>query len=125
MKNFSPLLFTTLLISLCSCKKNELGGTCRISGKVQHHSKAIAGARVFVKFDAKEFPGEDTSLYDARVLCDVNGAYEIKTYKGEYYLFARGTDPAIPSPSIVIGGAPVKIRKNEELAITLAVTEGD
>lgn len=122
-----PLISLTLILSLAffSCKKNELGGSSTISGKVMHHSKAIPGARVFIKFDAQEFPGADTSLYDAKTSADAEGNYSFSCYKGEYYVYASGKDPAVPPPSIVVGGAPAKLRKNENLKVDLAVTEGD
>lgn len=108
-----------------SCKKNELNGSSTIKGKVVHHSKAIGGARVFIKFNATEFPGSDTSNYDAKVLADANGLFNISCYKGNYYLFAYGQDLAIAPPYVVVGGVPVKIRKNETVELQVAVTEGD
>lgn len=122
-----PLISLALMLSLAffSCKKNELGGSSTISGKVMHHSKLIPGARVFIKFNAQDFPGADTSVYDAGTSADASGKYTISCYKGEYYLYAVGTDPAVPPPSLVVGGAPAKLRKNETLEVNLAVTEGD
>ena len=107
------------------CKKNQLDGKATIDGSVRHHAKVIANATVFIKFKAKEFPGSDTTLYDAKVRADASGHYSIKCYKGDYYLFAYGYDPAIQSPYIVIGGSPVNIRNREKITIDLAVTEGD
>lgn len=115
----------TLFFAFSSCKKNELGGSSTLSGKVMHHSKLIPGARVFIKFEAQDFPGTDTSVYDAKTSADAEGKYSFSCYKGEYYLFAVGLDQAVPPPSIVLGGAPAKLRKNESLEINLAVTEGD
>jgi len=112
-------------LGVSSCKKNELNGSSNIHGKVVHHTKAISGARVFIKFDATEFPGKDTALYDAKVLADANGNFSIDCYKGDYYLYGYGQDLAIDPPYLVVGGVPVKIRKNEDVDVQIAVTEGD
>jgi len=118
---FIPLLF--ILIGFNSCKKNELGGKAIIKGTVKHHSKIIANATVFIKFNAKEYPGSDTILYDSKVKADANGNYLIKCYKGDYYLFGFGYDNDVPPPYHVKGGVPVKIRNNETVEIEIAVTE--
>ena len=70
-----------------SCKKNELGGKSTITGKVTHHSKSIANATIFIKFNAENFPGADTTLYDDKVRCDADGIFSIKCYKGNYFLY--------------------------------------
>jgi hypothetical protein len=109
-----------------SCKKNQLGGKSTVSGSVSHHSKLIAGASIFIKFNAKEFPGTDTALYDTKVTADANGKYTVDDfYKGDYYLFAVGKDYAIAAPYIVQGGLAVHLRTKEKLARNIAVTEGD
>lgn len=117
------LLSTLLIVILSSCKKNELGGTSTIKGAVMHHEKIITKASVFIKFNAKEFPGADTTKYDEKVRVDANGNYSFKCYKGDYYLYGFGYDYGIAPPYEVNGGAPVHIRKNESVEINLAVTE--
>lgn len=120
-----PLLLLSLVIGGISCKKNQLDGNSIIRGKVVHHSKAISGARVFIKFNATEFPGKDTTVYDAKVVADANGNFEILCYKGKYYLFGYGHDLAIDPPYVVVGGVPVNIRTKEQIDLQIAVTEGD
>ena len=115
------LLFTGL--AFFSCKKNKLGGNAEIKGVVKHHIKVIANATVYIKFNAKEFPGNDISVYDDKVIADANGNYSIKCYKGDYYLYAVGTDQDVPPPYIVKGGVPIKIRSSEKVEANLAVTE--
>jgi len=110
-----------LLAFLFSCKKNQLGGKSTVSGKVAHHSKAIANARVFIKFNAKEFPGDDTTAYDDKVRADGDGNYSFKCYKGDYYLYGYGYDFGISKT--VIGGVPVHIRNKEKLEVNVAVSE--
>ncbi len=123
MKKNILLFSLTVGLILSACKKNELGGKSTISGKVAHHSKAIAYARVFIKFNATEFPGKDTALYDAKVSADINGDYSVSTYKGKYYLYSFGFDHAIDPPYYVVGGVPVNVRNNEKVKADIAVTE--
>lgn len=115
----------SLLLSLffISCKKNELGGKAEIKGQVKHHTKIIPNAAIYIKFNAKEFPGTDTSVYDKTVYSDANGNYTIKCYKGDYYLYAVGIDEDVPPPSIVKGGVPISIRNKELVEAELAITE--
>lgn len=124
MKN--SILFIVLILSISACKKNQLGGNSSIKGKVVHHSKAIANATVYIKFDSKESAGTDVSKYDTKVQADINGNYEIPSlYKGDYYLYAVGEDFATPPPYIVNGGIPVNLRTKESVGIDIPVTEGD
>ena len=119
------IFFVTLSLVLLSCKKNQLGGKSTVSGQILHHSKKIGYATVFIKFDATEFPGSDTTLYDEKLRADEHGNYNFKCYKGNYYLYGYGFDYALPPPYEVVGGVPVKVRSNEKVAANLAVTEGD
>jgi hypothetical protein len=119
-----PLLFLGSLLAaflFFSCKKNQLGGKATISGKVAHHSKPIGNARVFIKFNAKEFPGEDTTLYNDKVWADADGNYSIKCYKGDYYLWGYGFDFGINK--VVTGGLPVHLRNKEKVNVDVAVSE--
>ncbi|MDP1802460.1 MAG: hypothetical protein Q8L81_13965 [Bacteroidota bacterium] len=123
MKRYILYIFILTGIVFYSCKKNNIGGTAEIKGIVKHHAKIIANATVYIKFNAKEFPGTDLSVYDASVSVDANGNYSIKCYKGDYYLYGVGHDEDVPSPSIVKGGVPVNIRNKEVVEIELPVTE--
>jgi hypothetical protein len=114
---------SVLLCFLFACKKNQLGGRSTIHGKVSHHAKPIPYATVFIKFNAKEFPGNDTTLYDDKVRADANGDYSIKCHRGDYYLYGYGFDYDITAPFIVVGGTPVKMHNKETSEINVAVTE--
>ncbi len=111
-----------ILITATACKKNRLGGKAFITGKVEHHARAIPNATVYIKFNAKEFPGENVSLYDALTTADGTGSYTFRCYKGDYYLYARGID-SLPQPEAVSGGVPVHIRAKEEVKANIAVSE--
>jgi hypothetical protein len=119
MKNIVVL---TLLLALAACKKNKLGGDASISGKVVHHAKPIPFARVFIKFNEKDFPGTDTTKYDDHVTADSEGNFSIKCYRGDYYLFGYGSDNAITPPKVV-GGIPVKVHRKENVKTDVPVTE--
>lgn len=108
------------LIFVC-CKKNQLGGTSKVTGIVAHHEKVIPYSRVFIKFNAKEFPGADTNLYDSKFSTGADGAYHFDLYKGEYFLYGYGYDPGVPGT--VVGGISLKLRKNEDKKLDVAVTE--
>lgn len=120
-------LITIIILSIyvISCKKNDLGGNSMIEGRVVHHNKPITNCSVFLKFNASELPGEDTTLYDAKVRVDKDGYFKFSPYKGKYYVYARGIDPGIAPPNVVVGGQSLKLRSKETVSVTLYVTEGD
>lgn len=123
MKKIAFILFMAFIF--VTCKKNQLGGDSVVEGTVKHHSKVITNATVFLKFNAKDLPGEDTTIYDAKVRVDKDGYFKFSTYKGHYFLYAVGKDPGIPAPYIVVGGQGIKLRSKETVSLNLAVTEGD
>lgn len=106
-----------------SCKKNQTGGKATVSGVVAHHGTLIPNARVYIKFNSSEFPGESYSNYDTYVDADNMGNYSIPFYKGIYYLYAQGYDYNIPSPYLVKGGLSVKVGRKEKIKLDIAVTE--
>lgn len=119
--NYSIISLSFLL--LLSCKKNQVGGSATVKGVVAHHGKAIADAYVYIKYDATEFPGDDYTLYNTFVKADGSGNYSIPLYKGNYYIYARGYDYAIPAPYLVKGGLSVTVRNSENLTKDIAVSE--
>lgn len=122
-KRFNLFILLILFAAIFSCKKNQTGGNAVVSGTVVHHTKAIANARIYIKFNSSEFPGDDYKLYDTYVDADVDGKYKINLYKGTYYLYAKGYDLEIPSPYLVKGGLSVTVRTNEKLQKNIAITE--
>src|SRR5687767_1965163 len=116
------LLYSSFLILGFACKKNQPGGKSTITGKVMHHERMIPDATVYIKFNAKEFPGSDSSKYDANVKADGQGVYSFKCYKGDYYLFGTGIDMQSP-PLYVHGGVPVHVRNRETVESNVAVSE--
>jgi hypothetical protein len=121
MKSIAFLTGLLILFFSLSCKKNQLGGKSTVKGKVMHHEKIIPNAIVYIKFNAKEFPGEDASNYSTSVRADNEGSYSFKCYKGDYYLYGVGFDNSINKA--VVGGLPVHIRNKETVEVDVAVTE--
>lgn len=119
MKYF--FLIVTVALLATSCKKNEAGGSSKVYGTVAHHGVAIPYSRVFIKYGAKEFPGTDTSLYDAKFSTDATASYTFELYQGDYFLYGYGYDNTVPG--IVTGGVPYKLRKNESKKLEVPVTE--
>lgn len=125
-----PALIVSLAL-LSSCDKNKcdksdpgIGGGSKVSGHVQHHGTAIPNARVFIKYDATEFPGTDTTQYDAAKTATNSDAYYtfMDLKPGDYYLYSVGYDNNISLP--VSGGVGIEICGDEEdLNTNIPVTE--
>jgi hypothetical protein len=109
---------------LSGCKKDGTGGDATLGVTAKHHGSAIAGTRIYIKYGAKDFPGEDVSKYDASVTANANGYAEIPDLRyGHYYIYGVGFDSSVNET--VKGGAPVKIKwsdrkevQKEDLSIT-------
>ncbi len=123
MKNFKYVVLFIFALSLFGCKKNQLGGKSNIKGKVLHHSQAIPYARVYIKYNATEFPGADVSVYDTFIDADQNGNFLIShIYHGNYYFYAVGTDVTISQT--VKGGVALKVKMLKEVTgFEVPVTE--
>jgi len=113
------------IIVIASCKKEGTGGSATVATIVQHHSKNIPFATVYVKYGAKDFPGSDVSKYDANQKTDKEGHTHFEgLQKGDYYFYGVGYDSSISA--VVVGGVPVKIspkEKKSEIEQVVAVTE--
>ena len=120
-------LFAVLVATTSSCKKNGTGGEAEIGCHVKHHGILIPGARIYIKYGAKEFPGKDVSVYDDNKVTGTVGESKAHTHftnllRGNYYLYSIGYDSAISKT--VSGGIPVEIKdSHEHLEIDVPVTE--
>ena len=125
-KKISIILFSTVLFTLSSCKKDGTGGKANIIAFPKHHAHRIKGATVYVKFGAEDLPKNPTSDYDLKAVG--NPAEEFIKIEGlrygHYYLYASGYDSTIFSQ--VQGGVAMQIkwgqRKNDTNA-DIPVTE--
>lgn len=124
MKAIKNLFFIVILtLSVSSCKKNQIGGTATLKGRVEHHGVPIPNAYIYIKYNTTEFPGDDYKSYDTNIQSDGSGNYSIPFYKGSYYIYASGLDMNIAAPYVVKGGLSVSIRNKENLVKDIAVTE--
>ncbi len=127
MKN-SVFAFLSLLIfaTITSCCKPGSGGDATIVAFPQHHGKEIKGATVYIKYNAKDFPGTDLSKYDATFVGEAEEEHvHCKSLKcGKYYLYAIGFDSMIMQA--VSGGIAIKVKHSErekEIDMNIPVTE--
>lgn len=126
MKNFKYIFLIICALSFFGCKKNQLGGKSNIKGKVMHHDAAIPYAKIYIKYNATEFPGEDVSKYDVTMEADHNGNFLVdKIYRGQYYFYAVGVDPALGTTNNVVkGGISLKVKMLKEITgFEIPVTE--
>lgn len=124
-------LVVTLCVTVFSCKKEGLGGDATVVALLKHHDHIIPNQAnypdtVFVKFDAKEFPGNNPSDYDAFFTGHFGEDHvQIEGLKpGNYFLFGVGIDSSIVQR--VKGGVAIKIKhkeKDEEIQLDIPVTE--
>ena len=126
MKKIISLILIAAAIVIGSCKKNNTGGQCNIAAFPEHHGKSIYGATIYVKFGAKDLPGNPTSNYDLKIDGEANEEHvHINGLRyGHYYLYAVGYDSAIAQT--VTGGIALKIKwkeRKQELDVKVHVTE--
>lgn len=117
-----PILFLMLLsvLSLGCSKKDETlcvaseGGSCDLILFPQHHEEPIISQpnyldSAFIKFNTREFPGDDKSKYDLIVVGDLGSdKVIIENLKcGNYFIYMTGYDQSISER--VKGGIPFTI----------------
>ncbi len=121
------------LLFFSSCGKEEagLGGEVNLTLYPEHHAKAIFGQpnyadSAMLKFNSREFPGDDPGLYDAVFVGNTGDAFVRVSglKKGQYFIFMTGWDTTINQR--VKGGIPYKIdMKSGDVTAKIPVTEGD
>ncbi len=126
------LLVITLYVLISSgCKKNSdtpqiIEGTLSLEVQVMHHSWNVPNIPLYLKKNATEFPGNDTSVYELKTYADSDGkaAFD-KLYPGKYYLFAKGYDYYFGAD--VVGSTFINLTSsasvNEPVHVTLMVSE--
>jgi len=124
-------LFILIFLTSSSCRKEDLSGGV-VKGKykiivtVKHHDRILSGITVYLKYNATEFPGHDTTLYDWNQPSDISGiVFFDEMFDGNYFLYGKGIDTGIGVE--VIGAAPLIVNDsttvNDEIYVTLMVTE--
>jgi hypothetical protein len=70
---------------------------------VNHHGVPISHCSIFVKNNTVNFPGTDTTQYDARYVTDANGRLTISGIPNgqcAYVYYAKGIDPGWDSTGV-------------------------
>lgn len=139
------ILALYVMISCCvftSCKKDKApdkvpdepctagkGGNLVILAKTVHHTRAIKGCKVYIKYCTNNFPGELTSVYSDSIKIPDDTVESVFTglHPGKYFLYGTGIDSLLDnSVWHVKGGVPVNTSQDSDtLRVTVYVTEGD
>ena len=114
-----------MIAFISSCKKEQTGGESTVAAIAKHHDRNIPFSTVYIKYGAKEFPGEDVSKYDASQQTDAEGHTHFEGLRyGNYYFYGVGYDSL--SQAVVKGGVSLKIKwkeRKEEIELTVPITE--
>jgi hypothetical protein len=100
MKKLFLLFIIAAVFSACHKKDDPIivpANGVRVLLFVNHHGVPISHARIFVKNNTVNFPGTDTTQYDARYVTDANGRLTISGIpngQGAYVYYAKGIDPS-------------------------------
>ncbi|HQU99777.1 MAG: hypothetical protein JNK61_04755 [Bacteroidia bacterium] len=137
INNRFALLVCAILSSfflIASCDEDDkcnagTGGNVVLVTKPQHHGKAIISQAAyldsaFIKFNTKEFPGANASLYDLVVAGEIGEDHvHISGLKcGDYYIYMSGWDTTINQR--VTGGLPYSFsQESGEINLVVPVTE--
>jgi len=133
MKRFCFFLFAAIAFSACKKEPGQVpAGEVEVRVHVKHHDVPIPNARVFVKYNTVNFPGQDTTLYELRQVADGNGFTVFSglgNARTDYLFYAKGIDPSFDSSGTtpVWGYFPVRIEtdpgEDYTRTITIAVSE--
>jgi hypothetical protein len=131
VKSFFKLFLVAAIFAVSCGKDDENGsgvvkGTNKLIVSVVHHTYSIPGIEVYLKYNATEFPGTDTTKYEWMDLSDNSGIAEFENlFEGNYFIYAKGLDQQIGL--FVAGASQVVLNSssitNNEAYVTLYVTE--
>ena len=100
-------IFIVSAFSFAGCREDEPvivpANGVRVLLFVNHHGAPIANCSIFVKNNTVNFPGTDTTLYDARYVTDANGRLTISGIpngQSAYTYYAKGIDPGWDSTGV-------------------------
>lgn len=118
MKTF----FLTLILSLTftACHKEGTGGKAMLHGAVLYNGVAIPNATVSIWY-GKTSVADPANGYDDQEKTDAKGKFEFHDlWKGDYYLYAQGTDTTVGATRV--GGIAAIIKSKSEIVyVNIAV----
>ena len=96
----SVSLFTNISMVFSSYKKENqvsdlpvVNGTISLEVHAIHHSWDVSGILLYLKKNATEFPGKDSSVYEYKGQVDGYGKFTFENlFSGNYYVCASGFD---------------------------------
>ena len=125
MKTKISIIALIAVFIISACKKNGTGGQVTVAAITKHHDRHIPFSTVYIKYDAKEFPGDDVSKYDAKQTTDKEGHTHFEGLRyGNYYFYGVGYDSV--AQATVKGGVALKIKwkeRKEEIELNVPITE--
>jgi hypothetical protein len=123
MRLSSGFILSLLVSFSAGCSKDtpeSVSGNLSLEISALHHSWGVPNLPVFLKKNANDFPGEDTSIYEYSTLTDNNGsALFDQLHPGNYYVYAKGYD--LIWADTVIGKKNIRLVTSTRL--TLPVSE--
>ncbi len=135
MKHYLFAISLLVPVFFMGCKKSNdctagSGGNLTLVAKTMHHTKAIPGCTLYIKYCTQELPGNGNATAFDKSFKIANDSVEIaisNLQKGDYYLYAVGIDSTLdPTKNIVKGGIPFSTDQyNGIINLIVPVTEGD
>lgn len=135
MKHYLFAISLLVPVFFMGCKKSNdctagSGGNLILVAKTMHHTKAIPGCTLYIKYCTQELPGNGNATAFDKSFKIANDSVEIaisNLQKGDYYLYAVGIDSTLdPTKNIVKGGIPFSTDQNNGIInLIVPVTEGD
>lgn len=108
----------------------QINSNITLTIEVKHHYLAVPDCNIFLKKEATQFPGKDTSKYDLSEITNQYGFVQFNSlYYGEYYLYAIGYDNAIADsvegrkPIVLDSTTVQQVGLNLESDVIVYVTE--
>ena len=103
------------------------GGSAQLIVYPRHHgvTETLDSMVVYIKYDAADAPAN--GRYDDSAFCDIKNNQPTCTFSnlwnGNYYLYARGVDYALPAPGYVKGGLRYTVTAQQSISISIPVGE--
>ncbi len=100
-KHIAIILISLVVLIINSCKKDDgpsgsgpiVKGSISLEAHAVHHTWDVYGIMIYLKRNATEFPGNDTSVYEYSGVADSYGKYTFENlYPGNYFVYAAGFD---------------------------------